>query len=78
MPCLELFKQMGENYQKEVLGVKDIFVLEAGSSLGLEGFASSNKHLFTIDNFGKSGKKEDVMKSFQFTTEQIKERIEKV
>lgn len=75
MPCLNIFKNMDKSYQTEVLGDTTIFVMEAASSFGLEGIASSSKTLLTIDTFGKSGKKQDVMESLSFTEEQLRKRI---
>ena len=75
MPCLERFKKMDTSYQTSVLGNQMVFVLEAGSSFGLEGIATSKDTLLTIDSFGKSGKKKDVMEAFSFTSNQLKNRI---
>ena len=75
MPCLNIFKNMSKSYQQEVLGDTTIFVMEAGSSCGLEGISTSTKTLLTIDTFGRSGKKQDVMKALAFTEEQLKRRI---
>lgn len=75
MPCLERFKKMDAPYQKSVLGDAPVFVIEAGSSMGLCFLTTSSDRLFTIDTFGTSGKMEDVMKHFDFTAEQLKQRI---
>lgn len=75
MPSLSRFKKMNLSYQKEVLGERIVFVMEAASSFGLEGIATSSDTLLTIDTFGKSGKKEDIMHAFSYTAEQLKQKI---
>ncbi|MDD3392972.1 MAG: transketolase, partial [Bacilli bacterium] len=79
MPSLSLFKKQPKEYQEEVLpmGYKKI-VIEAGSSFGLEGFVYNDKYLITIDHFGMSGTKEEVLEYCDFTYEQIKIKVEKL
>lgn len=76
MPCKELFEEQSIEYQEEVLpkGYKK-FVIEAGSSLGWEGYVYSKKYLCTIDNFGASGNKDDVLKKCSFDFESILKKI---
>ena len=63
MPCMELFNAQPESYKNELFpeGVP-IFVIEFGSSFGWEKFVPSSDYLFTIDRFGISASKEDVLK----------------
>lgn len=76
MPCRELFREMSKEYQEEVLpkGYRTI-VIEAGSKYGWEGFVYSDKYLITVDCFGASGTKEEVLNELQFSYDQIKEKI---
>lgn len=76
MPNRELFLKQDNSYQEEVLpkGYKK-FVIEAGSKFGWEGFVYSDKYLFTLDKFGISGKKDDVLKYMNFDYETIKKQI---
>lgn len=76
MPCMELFLKQSDEYQKSVLpkGIRTI-VIEAGSSFGWHQFVYNSSYLITIDNFGISGSKDEVLKYCQFDFESIKERI---
>lgn len=76
MPCRELFEEQDLEYQEQVLpkGYKK-FVIEAGSSLGWEGYVYSKRYLCTIDEFGASGNKDDVLKKCSFDFESILKKI---
>lgn len=76
MPCMEKFDEQSEGYKLELFpaGAK-IFVLEYGSSFGWEKFVVSSDYLFTIDKFGKSGSKDEVLNYFELNLENIIERI---
>ncbi len=67
MPCMELFLKQNPVYEEKLLP-KDtkIITLEAGSTLMWNRFASSPKYTIGIDNFGMSGKKDDVLKYNNF------------
>lgn len=79
MPCISLFRKQKQTYQEEILpkGTKT-FVIEASSSYSWDQFVEKREYLITIDEFGKSGKKEDIMNDFGFTTEQIIIKIEEL
>lgn len=79
MPCQELFFEQTEEYKKELLpmGYKTV-VLEAGSSFGWHRFVYSDKYLITVDKFGVSGTKDEVLEYFNFSYDEIFERIEKL
>lgn len=79
MPSIELFLAMPKKYQYKILpvGVKTFFV-EAGSSQGLRRFVTNDKYLITIDEFGASGKANDVLGKMNFQEEQIKKRIKEL
>lgn len=76
MPSVELFLKMNKEYQDSVLipGYKNI-VIEAGSSSSWHQFVYSDKYLITLNNFGISGSKDDVLKHNNFDYESIKNRI---
>ncbi|MDD3453528.1 MAG: transketolase [Bacilli bacterium] len=76
MPNRELFLKQDKKYQEEILpkGYKK-FVIEAGSSLGWEQFVYDEKYLFTLNKFGISGTKDDVLKYMNFDYEAIKTKI---
>lgn len=77
MPSIELFKKQTQSYQEEILPFgKKVFVIEASSSYSWYEFVYNKKYLITVDNFGLSGAKEDVLNEFGFVTEQITDKIE--
>lgn len=79
MPCVEKFLNQSEEYKQSLIpmGYKTI-VIEAGSSFGWHRFVYNDKYLITIDKFGASGTKEEVLNSFDFTAEKIAQKIEKL
>lgn len=79
MPCMELFLEQSEEYRELILpkGYKKI-VIEAGSSFGWQQFVYNENYLITVDRFGTSGTKEEVLDYCDFTYEKIKERVEKL
>lgn len=77
MPCISLFQKQKQTYQEEILPTNiKTFVIEASSSYSWDQFVENREYLITVDQFGKSGKKENIMKEFGFTVEQITEKIE--
>lgn len=79
MPCMELFLKQSIDYKEKLLpsNVKKI-VIEAGSSFGWHQFVKDPKCLITVDQFGVSGTKDEVLSHLNFTYKQIKERIMKI
>ena len=76
MPCMELYDAQPLKYKKELFPEgAPIFVIEFGSSYGWEKFVPSSYHLFTLDRFGVSASKDDVIKYCSLDTETIIERI---
>lgn len=81
MPSVELFLKQNPVYEEKLLPRDTkIITLEAGSTLMWNRFASSPKYTIGIDNFGISGKKDDVLKYNNFDYNslllKIKEMIE--
>ena len=76
MPCQELFLRQNERYRYSLIP-KNVrtFVIEAGSSFGWYRFATDERFVITLDNFGISGTKGEVENHLKFTFEDIKERI---
>ena len=79
MPSVELFKKQPKTYKYEILpvGIKTFFI-EASSSFGLRDFVSNEKYLITLNEFGASGKSEDVLKKFHFDYDSIKNKIKEL
>ena len=76
MPSMELFLKQNPKYEKQLLP-KDVptFVIEAGASIIWNRFASAPEYIFGINDFGISGKKEDVAKYMKFEENYIKAKI---
>jgi transketolase len=79
MPCMEKFLEQPAEYKEGLIpvGYKTV-VIEAASSFGWSRFVYNDKYLMTIDKFGVSGTKEEVMEHFDFTVDQLKAKIEKL
>ena len=76
MPCMEKFERQEEQYQRDLIPqYAKTFVIEAGSSMSWYKYVKSKDCLFTIDTFGASGPRKDVLNKFGFTVENISEKI---
>lgn len=68
----ELFEMQSDDFQRQVLGnARRVVVVEAGTKSGWEGFATSKRDLFTINQFGVSGSGKAVAKALGFTAEKL-------
>lgn len=77
MPSIELFKKQKQSYQEEILPFgKKVFVIEASSSYSWYDFVYNDKYLITVDKFGLSGSKDDILNEFGFAKDKIIEKIE--
>lgn len=67
MVCKELFEQQLPAYKEAILpkGYKK-FVIEAGSKQGWEGYVYNNDYLFTVNEFGVSGPRDQVLEHMHF------------
>lgn len=76
MPCMELYNMQSSAYKRELFPQgTPIFVIEYGSSFGWEKFVPSSNYLFTVDDFGVSASKDDVLKHEQIDLDTIVEKI---
>ena len=76
MPCMDKFERQNIQYKRDLLPqFAKTFVIEAGSSLSWYKYVKNEDYLFTIDTFGASGNRKDVLKKFGFTADQISEKI---
>lgn len=79
MVSIELFKKQKLSYQEEILPKNaKTFVIEASSSYSWYQFVENDNYLFTVDSFGFSGNKDQVLDYFGFTKDKIIEKIEKI
>ena len=79
MPSIELFKRQDKKYQETIIPKDtEIFVLELSSSYSWYQFTNNKDHLFNVNEFGKSGNKNDVLQAFGFDANLIADKIEKL
>ena len=77
MPCMSLFKEQKPSYHDEILPNKvKTFVIEASSSYSWYEFATDERYLITVDKYGYSGDKDDILDEFGFTVDKIVTKIE--
>ena len=76
MPVMEEFIKQSDEYQESILpfGVRKI-VIEAGTSYGWHQFVYNKKYLITLDNYGVSGTRDEVLSYCSFMYTDIKERV---
>ena len=76
-PCLELFDQQSDDYKKEILKGRKLFI-EAGSPDLWYKYKTQNDDLvWGISNFGESGTASELFDKFGFTVKNIKNILEK-
>ncbi|MEG2351078.1 MAG: transketolase [Bacilli bacterium] len=79
MPCMDLFEEQSEKYRQDILPIGyKTFVIERLSSFGWEKYVYNNKYLITMDEFGMSGKKDDILKERKLDVDSIIKRVEKL
>lgn len=78
-PCLEVFKNQAEGYRKKVLPrrLRRRIVMEAGIIQGWEGLLGDSGIFIGMDDFGVSGKANEVAAKLGFTPEAVLEKVEK-
>lgn len=77
MPCMELYDIQSNEYKEEIIpSGKKIFILEFGSSQCWERFVPNSDYLLTVDIFGTSGSKDDVLSSLNINSDNLISRIE--
>lgn len=79
MPCMELFEEQSKTYKEEVLPIGyKTFVIERASKFGWHKYVYNDKYIMGLDEFGYSGKTDDVLKKLKLDDESIYKRIEKL
>jgi len=76
MPCRELFLNQTKEYKDSIIpkGYRTI-VIEAGNKYGWEKFVYDDKYLITIDQFGMSATKEEILDELGFSYDKMLEKI---
>lgn len=79
MPCTRLFNEQPQSYKDEILPIGyKTFVIERASKFGWHKYVYNDKYIMGIDEFGYSGKEEDVLKKLKLDDDTIYKRIEKL
>lgn len=79
MPSTTLFEKQSTKYQENIIPKnKPVFVIELSSSYSWYKYVNNKEHLFTIDEFGASGNKKELLKKYGFDSEKIANKIEKL
>ena len=77
MPCIGRFLEQDQEYIDSILPVEvRKIVIEAASSMSWNSIVFNKKYLITLDQFGASGKKDDVYKKFGFDVDSLEEKVE--
>lgn len=79
MPNINRFLSQDKEYIDKVLPVEvKKIVIEASSSYSWNSIVYNPKYLITVDQFGKSGAKEDIYKEYGFDLESIEKKVEEL
>ncbi len=77
VPNLGRFLKQSDEYIEELLPVEvRKIAVEASSSFSWNKLIYNSKYLITLDEFGSSGKKDDVYKKYGFDVDSLEEKIE--
>ncbi len=76
-PSFELFDQQPQSYRQTVLppSVRTRVAVEAGSSLGWHKYVGLDGATVTLDDFGASGKAQDLFQAYEFTTDNVVQKV---
>jgi transketolase len=77
VPCVELFLEQSEDYQKSIIGNSPVKVaVEAGIRQGWDHFIGSDGIFIGMHSFGASGPYKELYKHFGITPEAIVSAVE--
>ena len=71
IPCIEDFIKNKKSDIDMILGKKNRIFIEAGVSTGWKSLLSFDDNTISIDSFGASGPKDDVLENFDFTVKNV-------
>lgn len=76
MPSIEQYLLNNDEYKNSIIdNNSEVIVIEAGSSFGWHRICSNKIHYITIDNFGISGNKDEVLEYLNYTYDDIKNKV---
>ena len=80
MPSKELFNECTQDYKDAILSpeVKNRIIVEAGITMGWEGYAGEKGIIIGIDKYGSSAPGGTVLKNYGFTADNIVEKAMKL
>ncbi len=79
MPSIERFRKEPKEYQEELFPMTvKTFVIEASSSYSWHSFVYNERYLITVNNFGMSAKREDIMKRYHMDVESVIKKIKEM
>ena len=78
MPCINKFFEEDEKYQKELLKKTRKLVIEYSNDPIWYRIVNNKKNIMSINEFGKSGKKNDVLKSFSLDEDSLYIKSKKI
>lgn len=79
MPCMELFEEQSSSYKEEILPIGyKTFVIERASKFGCHKYVYNDKYIMGTDEFGYSGKPNDVLEKMKLDDDSILKKIEKL
>ncbi|WP_426366681.1 transketolase [Mammaliicoccus lentus] len=80
MPSWDKFEEQTESYKNTILppDVKSRLAVEMGATQGWERFVGDKGEVFGINEFGMSGPGDEVIKFFDFTPENISNKMKKL
>lgn len=79
MPSVELFNKCENEYKNELFEVgAKVIVIEASNDPVWNEFVYNKKYLLTLNEFGISDTKENVLKHFEFDYESLLDKVEKL
>lgn len=76
MPCIEQYINCSNEYKESVIPTNvEVIIIEAGSSFGWHRITNNKIHYITIDTFGISGTKEEVLDYLNYSYNDIKNEV---
>ena len=76
MPCIELYLEQSDEYKENIIPSNTkVIVVEAGSMFGWNRISNNHIDYITIDSFGYSGTKDEVLDKMQFSYNQVRDKI---
>ena len=76
-PCLDLFDQQPEEYKKDILNGRKLFIEAGSSDIWYKYRTQENDIVWGISDFGESGTSSELFNKFGFTVQNIRSLLTK-